>query len=996
MYREINMSDKFLIRSLCVLCLCFGSEAKASFPFIDVGYTPSENIKWTEVDSDGPDTVSVDLPDEKPRYFHYEYIPSAGQDLYSSQQTDLSGNVNADFVESHIAVGSGGAVYNHDGRDISKISGAFVNNAAALNGGAIENQGADFGDIRGDFVGNHLENSTIGHKGGAIYNSTETKIKSLLGNFIGNYINTSGSAQGGAIFSNQGFGDIYISQISGNFVDNEIWQTGPGGLAWGGAVSLYETKVDKMRGNYINNSINAFANAGGGAWSLGNTDVPFVEGVFIHNSVVSTQKVKGGAVMIYDRPSVPGDSGYPDYTRSFTNHFTAKFIDNFISSVNDTALGGAMLFSGDRILDFQADFKDNYAISEGGNVLGGALYNSGKIDKIHDSSFVGNSVQSPLWALGGAVANGGTIGQIVNSSFIGNYAKSDTLAKGGAIFSVKNLELFAQGQDFVFDGNYVEVGGVKKSNAIYMEGEDVSPLALNLNIEQGGNFKFADGIDGVHYDINIKSDGSGEALFADEIEGVRNFNLFSGAVVHLGVNSRVFVQNMTAESVSAQRNQQSPILMLDLETDKLNNQIKSPIIKVEQDIQGAYQVVINSLNKEVLEGAPIVLVPFLQALNDDVATSSSFSVARVIGSPYMWQGAVNANGETSGSTWYLTAQNTPTPVPEPVPVPDPDPIPIPTPEPDPVPVEKIYTPEVIAAIGLHEVAIEQNRSLMKNVLNQGKRIEQRERKCSYPQKCPQSNAWVYAQGESGNLDKPLRVDADLWGIEGGFDVLKNQNQRLGVFASYRDGEYDFTGRGAKYRSSIGADIDIESYSGGLYYAFEQNQNWVSASVFGGLQQADFKTDDGIAKFDSDGTQFGAGLEFGHRFELGNHLGISPILSLYYTQISYDKTQDKLGKTYRWKNIDYVETEFALSLDKVFTNGAVYLAPSIVQTLSTDDKMYVNDLSFENTYHDQTIGRLELGGVLNISENLSGYIWTNYSFASSYESLSGGLGISYLW
>ena len=407
------------------------------------------------------------------------------------------------------------------------------------------------------------------------------------------------------------------------------------------------------------------------------------------------------------------------------------------------------------------------------------------------------------------------------------------------------------------------------------------------------------------------------------------------------------------------------------------------MINVSGDVIGSYNVIVNALNPEVFDN---VSVAFLKAPDDDASTDSSFYIARVIGSPYMWNSDVKTD---AGSTWYLNLSNTVNP--------DYDPT---TPDNPNKPVVRAVTPEVIAGIGLHEAAIEQTRSVVRNV--SGKVASGREYcpGCGiYPTSWDSKalrNVWATAQSESANIDKPADMDAKIWGVEGGFDLQNDVNNTLGVFASYRKGEYDLSGKGSKYYSKLGSEIDIDSYLGGLYYRYDKNMNWLFATVYGGVQQADVKTDDGMSKFDSDGVELGAGLEAGHSFALSKSLTLDPSLGVYYTQISFDKAHDNVGKSYKWDDLKHVEAEAAVKLSQQFENAKVYVKPSLIQTYTDGDSVKISGLNKADTYHDQTLGRIEIGGNYGFTDSLNGYVWSNYTYGSSYDSIAAGLGINYAW
>ena len=62
------------------------------------------------------------------------------------------------------------------------------------------------------------------------------------------------------------------------------------------------------------------------------------------------------------------------------------------------------------------------------------------------------------------------------------------------------------------------------------------------------------------------------------------------------------------------------------------------------------------------------------------------------------------------------------------------------------------------------------------------------------------------------------------------------NNKLGLFVSYRKGNYDMNGKGKYYYSTVGSEIDIDSYLAGLYYRYDRNNWWTFATVYGGMQK----------------------------------------------------------------------------------------------------------------------------------------------------------------
>lgn len=172
-------------------------------------------------------------------------------------------------------------------------------------------------------------------------------------------------------------------------------------------------------------------------------------------------------------------------------------------------------------------------------------------------------------------------------------------------------------------------------------------------------------------------------------------------------------------------------------------------------------------------------------------------------------------------------------------------------------------------------------------------------------------------------------------------------------------------------------------------------HWLFAGIYGGIQNADINTNDGII-FDTDGVEFGLMAEYGKTYTISNDLSISPGIGIYYTQVNFDSAHDDMGKKYNWDNIQYTEAELGVKVEKNYDNGRIYIKPSIIQTLTTDDSVKISEINKIDTYHDQTLARFEIGGSYRFNENVYGYSWGNYTYGSSYDSLSLGVGINYTW
>ncbi|MDO4184667.1 MAG: autotransporter outer membrane beta-barrel domain-containing protein, partial [Rhodospirillales bacterium] len=89
-------------------------------------------------------------------------------------------------------------------------------------------------------------------------------------------------------------------------------------------------------------------------------------------------------------------------------------------------------------------------------------------------------------------------------------------------------------------------------------------------------------------------------------------------------------------------------------------------------------------------------------------------------------------------------------------------------------------------------------------------------------------------------------------------------------------------------------------------------------------------------------------------------------------------------------------ELGAKLEKQFDNAKVYVRPSVIRTLTKDDSVLITGLNKADTYSDQTLGRIEIGGRYGFTDALSAYAWANYTFGSSYDVYALGAGLNYAW
>ena len=880
------------------------------------------------------DTVAVYLPNKQTEYFKYDNVRPAGRKVYDTRQSSLSGEVDADFVGS-VANVSGGAVYNNGA--IDKITGDFVANSTTGGyGGAVYN-GGRIENVAGNFIGNQS-----GQDGGTFYNAGT--VGSIGGNFLGNHV----SRYGGAVYNDD---RDQIDNISGNFVGN---------YAGSGGAIFNRGNIGGISGDFIGNYVSGGTFAYGGAvYNDGNSQtvsrvIDHIRGDFIGNYVAGGYNVAGGAVF--------------NYNNAFIGSITGNFLNNYsrAAGTGNVALGGAVYTA--KKMTFAAGEQKTYFMS--GNYTLGRSYN-----KRYNAIFVetGASGEVPVitfdTAGGGAWVINDNIEGGKNSNNVINYATRYNLAFTGD--GVLN-------EDGLTD-QYISI-----NNDIINAGE--------VTVE-GTTLRFG----AYQHEDKTANNWDGYGRFVASLNKDGTVNLDAEAVTSLSLNNAAFdLYNEYQDTVNLKGWKASGDSFLHVDVDVEN--LTADVLNVNGNVEGTTKLVLYPTSDKDIRGESIL---FAQSTNDTTGNADSFKVWRVYRSPYMFETKYTKTGKNANQ-WELEMGNQVNPDADQKPDERPDPeVPDvkPTPTPD-KPTNPVYG-EVVAYGALPAAAIEQTRSVVDNVFGQtaGRR--------SY---CPGCgfydyywngegfrNLWINPTYYTSNIDSPFDVDADVWGIEAGGDLQHDLNNKLGLFVSYRKGSYDMNGDGKHYYSTVGSEIDIDSYLAGLYYRYDRNNWYAFATLYGGIQQADIKTDDGI-KSDTDGVEFGASLEAGYDYNLTDTVYLTPSLGVFYTQVNYDDATDSVGKKAEYNDLKQIELEAGVKLTKAFRldegYANVYVKPSVVQTLVDGDEVNITGLGKTNTLDDETLGRIELGGRYGFTDQLSAYGWANYTFGSDYDATTVGLGLNY--
>ena len=963
-------------------------------------------------------------------------------DTEADWQTDV---YDTDQAGGDIAANFGGqaknAVSNPENGKIGKISGNFIVNSSSA---ILNNNFAEINGINADFISNQA------YHGGAIYN------RGKIGDISGLFINNQSEGGGNAVFN---LGEIV--NIGGQFVDNHHAYTYEARMMpmmvdiRGGGAILNRGTIGKIDAEFNNN---IFKYDRGGGAILNEGDIKEIYGKFTANkgpaggAITNMNKIDLISAEFYansaDMGSALANGGEINEIKNsvFQNNYDSAAVLNdgtigkidakFINNVNGNNNMSSAILNEGTIDSISGTFSGNRTYSYDSSAFG-AVVNAGVIGNI-DADFLNNSI---------TVYDQGT----ANYDFSPDYGQ--LAGTGAAITSYgQDLTFTAEGKDNFISGNYVEFGTARdypekhgvfaesgskiNHNAIYMHSSSLAEFAvpsyknkklkLTFSTTEGGSYTINDNIDGgivdidndgfaerdveYGYNMNLTGDGTGTVYMNNEIinadtvtidNTTLKFNKFThndgtvskggfttgyndgrDAVTSLVMKNKANfnLYNKYQDTVNLKGWKASGNSFLHVDVDVEN--LTADMLNVNGNVEGTTRLVLYPTSDKDIRGESIL---FAQSTNDTTGNADSFKVWRVYRSPYMFETKYTKTGENANQ-WELEMNDTANDYAgvEPNERPDPEvPDVKPTPTPD-KPTNPVYG-EVVAMGALPAAAIEQSRNMVDNVFGQIVRGE------------GNHNLWINPTYYTSNIDAPFDIDADVRGIEAGGDLQHDLNNKLGLFVSYRKGSYDMNGDGKHYYSTVGSEIDIDSYLAGLYYRYDRNNWYAFATLYGGIQQADIKTDDGI-KSDTDGVEFGASLEAGYDYNLTDTVYLTPSLGVFYTQVNYDDATDSVGKKAEYNDLKQIELEAGVKLTKAFRldegYANVYVKPSVVQTLVDGDEVNITGLGKVNTLDDETLGRIELGGRYGFTDQLSAYGWANYTFGSDYDATAVGLGLNY--
>ena len=510
--------------------------------------------------------------------------------------------------------------------------------------------------------------------------------------------------------------------------------------------------------------------------------------------------------------------------------------------------------------------------------------------------------------------------------------------------------------------------------------------ALNLTAN-GGTITFNDGIDGANgYAINIGGNDKGTVNFNRTVANAGLISI-SGAHVRLDREDRLNGSSLTLNGGA-----------LHFDNGSFNNGIAfknltggsgelhidiDTVLKTADEISaenlyGTVNVVARNTGVESSAVYPKSAgkegIRFAEIANPG---SGKFNILRVENSAYEWE-AEATRLESGADEWSMHVKKS----------------------------EDGQKPVVVAEaagyMGLTAAGFEQTRGMIRNIEDKTAATMVYVGPCGgYYDNCynrePLYNLWISPVYALSSVDAPVKFDADVYGFEAGGDLQQDAYNRLGLFVSYRHGEYDLDGKNDFYVVNTSGDIDIDSYIGGLYYRYTDRTLWAMTTVFAGVQNADLKTADGV-KADSDAAQFGAAFSTGYAFMLSDSFAIEPRAGLSYTRIGWDDIRDRYGKTANYDTASQFELEAGIKFEKTLPldgePAKLYLQPGIVQVFGSGDKVAVSGLNTVHTLDDMTLGSVKGGVSYRVNDRINVFGNVGWLFGSDYENVSANFGLNY--
>ena len=981
---------------------------------------------------------------------------AAGGAIYNGSNALLGTEVVLGSIRS---TGGSTFVNNHAGNELmeyhtyiegepsqveSKILDVWKNNSSdtingdlsvLATGGAIHNEGSYISN-NDRFEYNHAIGTTS--KGGAIYNDKNSQYPSIgdfggevnldgIVTFVANYAGQGKTATGSIVYGTTAYGGAIYNDGDLNIAAGSDYNM----VYFGNDESTYGSA-----GNYaVANSIAA----GGAIYNDADGAINAIRynSIFKENYArgIGNGNALGGAIANFGQIAMQGGS--------FTN--------NRASSSSGSALGGAIYNgpSDGTKGKITIDIAQNSIYSGNSAGYGGAIYNAGIIDGSVNSNatleFTGNSasVTSGGIAMGNSIynASGASISIQLNNNSQIHFGSNQSVYNAGSMFRISgsndipselsSSDVLAMSGDntsvlldtTLYSAPSSNAYSISRTNLIlsstgFIDSTAINSSALNdtaLNLSnnkitlQSGSYMNLNSANDSLSNNDFSVAGNSNLRYKNQngnTSYLANTITNSGTVTYYGYNdnSNVYVAKALVNSKTL--NVAADGLLTNVHIDNLKSKDGNQIVvnlnnpsanpsasqadiividsTIHNDANTTTKVVFHDLANNYISQVYLgtddkIYFAKTQVSQTDYDFNNTFSTTAV-NDKYEIKIGYEINGSVYDWFLYRDAE-----------------------------IDPALDPEDIALIDLPRAALEQTRSILFPIsrTNRGQCNCYRDNCdnsfCRYGNNDAKSRLWATPIYRKGTYDKPIETDFTLKGIDFGLDYQPTHSNMYGIFGSFRKGTYENDGKGKKYFSHFGSELDITSLIGGLYSRKYIGNLYLLGAVYGGSLDVDLKTDkpDNNVKASIDGYTVGAQGEIGYDVRLTRREILTPSLRGTYSYIKFKDANDVNGKKVSIDAVNNVELEAALKYEYQFNNEyqlptTGYIKPSVIQTIASGGTVKIADKKYEDTVENDTLGRIEVGADAEIIKNFSVGAFGNYTFGSEYKAWGVGGNIKYVW
>lgn len=879
--------------------------------------------------------------------------------LTTLADVSLTGNsivISEDINQDYYAYG--GAIYNNTlAGNISRMEITSIDKNVSISNNAIAVSTAASAPVDNFF-------------GGAIYNGENANMLiSTISDAHTLSINGNEARYGGAIYNKANGANVNVGGID--------YSASLSITSIGGNININQNRADEQGGALYNNvgsnGTTTFTASSATMNIAGN--VAGDKGGAIYNDVGSTvllQTGDGGKIRFVENMATVSNGGaiYNNAAKLVLSNAAGTLEHADYHFGDNSAVKGAAIYNatkGSDVSSISGNLKNTSVVFEdnvatGGQ--GGALYNDNgstvELNLSGNANVTFKTTKDDVYNLGVVTFTGDSSDPVIPSaSSVATFADETNATSvvlnstfgGTGQYNVSNTNLKLGSTGYIDYDPIMQL----KNNVITMDKKSYINLSAKDNIVNN-DFNIAkDAV--LTYNASDAATAVSDVVLANTINNAGTVNVADNVLTTVSVNTL---------------NSDNGTIKIDVHDAKsAQNPLKADVITINNRIYGTTNVVFDNSNNVVMSLNDRIY--FAKTQGDQQLSDYKFNVLARNPDYNIYLGH-EANGAVYD--WFLYRRG--------------------------------FEAQEVAYLDLPRAAIEQTRSLSLHI-NRTNRGEcnchqgacDNRVYCNYRSSAPKLRLWATPFYRSGTYDKPVETDFKLKGLEVGLDYQPTYSDLFGIFGSYRDGRYEHDGRDKTYYSEKGYRIDMTSKLFGVYYRKYIGDLYMVGALYGGENKADIKGDNGVTA-STKGLDVGGFAEIGYDIRTSKHSLLTPSLKATYDYIRFDDATDDAGGKAKFDDVHDLELEAALKFEYEFNNEyelptTGYIKPSIIKTIENGGKVTIDNVKYNDTLEDETIGRIEIGGDTELIEDtFSVGAFGNYSFGSGYKAWGVGGNVRLVW